>query len=69
MNVYLVSRSLRHGQDDHVVIALDDQKAARMIDAEVYPWRRAGSHVDVKLIGQAVPGSEEGVVLSCVWSP
>lgn len=69
MNVYLVSRYVKHGHDSHVVVAADGREAIEHV-AGFEPSRRneRQASLTAELIGTAESGYDEvDTILSCVW--
>lgn len=61
--IYEVSRHVRHGGDELVVVARDEE-AAQALAADVGGREKDYS---ARKIGVALEGQEEGVVLSSRW--
>lgn len=75
MNLYLLTQDVNTGYDsyDSVVVAAKDEDSARRIHPCEFSkwggyddrdWAVSPDQVDVKLIGKAVKGTLEGVILA-----
>lgn len=75
MKLWLISQDENGGYDtyDSAVVTAETEEAARNTlpseyaewrDSEHSSWARKPEQVEVRLIGEAVPGTEAGVVLA-----
>lgn len=68
MNLYLLSQNINTGYDtyDSCVVAAKNEDSARHISPSLhveYDWTTP-DYVNVKLIGKAIFGTKEGVIIS-----
>jgi len=70
MNLYIISQSVKEGYDtyDSMVVAAETEEDARGIlpsntAIELFKWAEK-EHVSARLIGEAIDGTESGVILA-----
>jgi len=68
MNLYLLSQDQNDDYDtyDSCIVAAADEESAKLITPGSwgYSWCKSPEYVDVELIGKALEGTKEGVILA-----